>query len=239
MLNVKKTLTKILKNCVRHKNQSVTVGSSQYDGYYYADCDITLPSGAEVIAVTNWSTTNNRSAITQRMWQVGDVLTVRVWTKQANTTVDIRVTYIGGGYCITLLLSTFVRCLGRRWSYVERKENSYEDISNGSYCRHKLYQNRRHWDLLGSRNDGIKLCGNRNVPNRIQKHFVNVRICYFRLWQFTHIRRHISIGTNVINKLNVYLRKSRLVHNWRRLWNQLGCNRSDIATTSERGWAVC
>ena len=97
MLNDKKLLTKLLKNVVKYTNKSVTVDSSQYDGYYYADCDITLPSGAEVIAVTNWSTTNNRSAITQRMWQVGDVLTVRVWTKQASTTVDIRVAYIGGG----------------------------------------------------------------------------------------------------------------------------------------------
>lgn len=93
MLSTKKLSTKLMRRCVRYKDDSVTVGSSQYDGYYYADKDITLPSGAVVVAVTNWSTTNNRSAITQRMWQVGDVLTVRVWTKQANTDVAIRVSY--------------------------------------------------------------------------------------------------------------------------------------------------
>lgn len=34
----------------------------------------------------------------------------------------------GGGYFVTLFMSTFVRCLGRRWSYAERKENAYQNI---------------------------------------------------------------------------------------------------------------
>ena len=93
MLSTKIMFTRLLNRCVKYTDASVTVESSQYDGYYYADKDITLPSGAEVISIINWSTTNNRSAIVQRMWQIGNVLTVRVWTKQANTTVNMRVSY--------------------------------------------------------------------------------------------------------------------------------------------------
>ena len=271
MLNVKKTLTKLLQNAVI-KDLSFTRISNNYvnatdfgriNGKRIGNIGIinfnfclsaSLPNNTSVdfgqidnvtlpnMFILGIPCQSNNSSVVLTIGNTGK-MTINNWCGTATGSnwfrASIPIVISGGGYFLTRFMSTFSRLAERWWEYVERKENAYEDISNGSYCRHRLYQNRWNWDLLGSRNDGIKLCGNRNVPNRIQKHFVNLRICDFRIWQHTHIRRHISIGTNIINKLNVYLWKGRFVHNWRRLWNQLGCNRPDIATTSERGWAVC
>ena len=97
MLNTKKLLTKILGKCVRYTDDSVTTGNTTYDGYYYADKAIVLPTGAQIISITPWTATSNRSAIAQRMWQVDNTVTIRVWTKQASTEVGLRVSYIFGG----------------------------------------------------------------------------------------------------------------------------------------------
>ena len=70
-------------------SSSVTVGSSSYDGRYYADKSVSTPTGYSVLCIKITSTTDNRMATVQPIYGTN----YRVFTNQANTTVSFTVYY--------------------------------------------------------------------------------------------------------------------------------------------------
>jgi len=70
-------------------SSSVTVGSSSYDGRYYADKSVSTPTGYSVLCIKITSTTDNRMATVQPIYGTN----YRVFTNQANTAVSFTVYY--------------------------------------------------------------------------------------------------------------------------------------------------
>lgn len=89
MLDVKKTLAKLLSNQIRTETISGSTSNAQYDGYYYKDLSVNTKN---IISMEIISMTNNQSAFCQI---VTDNL-LRVWTKLAWAQFTIRITRVGG-----------------------------------------------------------------------------------------------------------------------------------------------
>ena len=90
MLDVKKTLAKLLSNQIRVETITGATTTAQYDGYYYKDISINTN---DIISMEIISMTNNQSAFCQIV--TGNLL--RVWTKLANASFTIRITRVVGG----------------------------------------------------------------------------------------------------------------------------------------------
>ena len=98
MLDVKKTLAKLLSNQIRVETISGSTSNAQYDGYYYRDLSVNTKN---IISMEIISMTNNQSAFCQI---VTDNL-IRVWTKLAWAQFTIRITR--GGVLLNSISKAF------------------------------------------------------------------------------------------------------------------------------------
>lgn len=132
MLNIKKALTELSNKLnITTTDYTVTTGTQQYFGVYYANITLTKPNPSMFYV---YNVESNRPTYVQRI----DNNTLRVNSITAEAVVTVRCIYIpalqGGviSYIIHLtgLLKSF--CGGRRWAYAEPQEVADEAVRTGN-----------------------------------------------------------------------------------------------------------
>lgn len=128
MLNIKKALTKILRNMPEIRYGYVSAGSVPANAY--VDVPITFGSPMKGTPYVFTNMASSSTSPTMGSFETSAIdpsktgCTVRVFnnTSSARTPGIRYLALYGGGYYVTSFMSTIVRCLGRRWAYVEHQK---------------------------------------------------------------------------------------------------------------------
>ena len=80
---------KIMPLYLNYQEKTVTLGTTLYQNYYYADAQFTNVPDNGIVSVVIWKTTSNRPAFASR---VGDSQ-YRIWGAVAETAVTVRAYY--------------------------------------------------------------------------------------------------------------------------------------------------
>lgn len=231
MLNVKKLLTRLMYRSCGGAFSAGNVAANSYKDITvtYDRAFSAIPS--VVVCLNSNSTSPNMGYVTAAVLSRSTTgFTARIFNADSSTRspyVDWIATISWGGYFLTRFMSTFSHLAERWWEYVERKENAYSTNGESELLNRIAIEKRnskrgkfgiggysaaehKESDRLGR---GY-LCG-----DRFSEHgFVGVRDAEFRDKRINHESFYDNKNHNGL--CEIY--RSRF-----------------IATTSERGWAVC
>lgn len=120
MLNEKKMMTKLANNNIITKDITITTGSSQYDGHYYADGSMGLSNdNVQFISANVLNAAVNQSGGASNVFAYAEHIyndTLRLWSMRANVKATIRIAYRLGGVIRNLFYANLPTISGRGWA---------------------------------------------------------------------------------------------------------------------------